>query len=378
MACFHCDCKRPPDAFTGSKIQEMQPAPRTRLEKVANRPEVSNAWNFDFDDDESDGADVAAFEYADTSVKSGGDFRELEDESDSVGRASRVQERMYSDFNTSKHGLGFDDFDDEDDIDSYEVDSQQNNPRQKASSNVYVDKEEFSEPERSRGSKFVRKNTALSGSEDDLDFDSDEELSAHPNWKSSHVADSKHRGRIASKDLSFESENLDLDSDVDDGFDNFGSKRWKEDEGSYGRGKSQNRESYRFKGGSFSSSDYENNGPHSRRNVSRGSKTGPGSRGNSVHSSGSNDYKFRKISHSRSNAKTDGRRNNSNSNFNRSHRGSRGDNRRVGEDDNGRQKGGGRKHGGFGNRPWGKSREYGKEVDHDPSEFRNSRRVIQR
>ncbi|MBA0710038.1 hypothetical protein Golax_025039, partial [Gossypium laxum] len=361
---------RPPDAFMGSKIQEMQPGPRTRLEKVANRPEVSNAWNFDFDDDESDGADVAAFEYADTSVKSGGDFRELEDESDMVGRASRVQERMYSDFNSSKHGLGFDDFDDEDDINSYEVDSQQNNPRQKASSNVYVDKEVFPEPERSRGSKFVRKNIALSGSEDDLDFDSDEELSAHPNWKSSHVADSKHKGRIASKDLSFDSEDLDLDSDGDDGFDNFGSKRWKEDKGSYGRGKSQNRESSSFKGGSFSGSDYENNGPHSRRIVSRGSKTGSGSRGNSVRGSGSNDYKFRKNSHSRSNAKTDGRRNNSN-NFNRSHRGPRGDNRRVGEDDYGRQKAGGRNPGGFGSRPWGKSREYGKEVDHDPSEFRN-------
>ncbi|KAK8564841.1 hypothetical protein V6N12_058423 [Hibiscus sabdariffa] len=59
----------------------MKPGPRTRLEKVVRRPEVSNAWNFDFDDDDD--------------------------------------ETMYSDINSSRHGLGFDD------INSYQVASTQ-------------------------------------------------------------------------------------------------------------------------------------------------------------------------------------------------------------------------------------------------------------
>ncbi|KAI9185996.1 hypothetical protein LWI28_012856 [Acer negundo] len=66
MACFHCDCKRPPDEFLENKMEERRQGPNMRTEKIAKRPEVSNAWNFDFDDDESDGADVAAFEYADS------------------------------------------------------------------------------------------------------------------------------------------------------------------------------------------------------------------------------------------------------------------------------------------------------------------------
>ncbi|KAK8484336.1 hypothetical protein V6N13_052185 [Hibiscus sabdariffa] len=398
MACFHCDCKRPPDAFMESKIQEMQPGPRTRLEKAVRQPDVSNAWNFDFDDDESDGADVAAFEYADTSVKGGafpldnrthgGEFRGIEDEYDTVDRASRVHERTYSDINSSKHGLGFDDFDDEDDIDSYEVDSQQNDPRQKASSNFYSDNEVFSEPKRNQGSKHMHKRVALSDSEDDLDFNSDEELSVHPNWKSSHVANSKHRSRGASgvsRELSFGSEDLDSDSDGNDGYENFGSKQWKDDKGGHGRGKSRNR-SYGFQGGSFSDSDHENDGPHSSRNISRGSKIGSGSQGNNVRGYANGDYKFRKDSQSRSNVKMDGRNRHSNNNWDRSRQGSRGDNRRFGEGGHDRQRmknnmqrfKGGRKDGGFGNRAWGKSGEYGKEMDHDPSEFRNSRRVIER
>ncbi|KAL5845721.1 hypothetical protein ACOSQ3_009245 [Xanthoceras sorbifolium] len=70
MACFHCDCKRPPDDFMDNKMEERRQGLNMRMEKIAKRPEVSNAWNFDFDDDdESDGADVAAFEYADSPTK---------------------------------------------------------------------------------------------------------------------------------------------------------------------------------------------------------------------------------------------------------------------------------------------------------------------
>ncbi|XWS58187.1 hypothetical protein CRYUN_Cryun08bG0013100 [Craigia yunnanensis] len=413
MACFHCDCKRPPDAFMESKIQEMQPGPRTRLEKVAQRSEVSNAWNFDFDDDESDGADVAAFEYADSSVKGeafpldnqtrGGNFRGLEDDFDSAGQASRVHERKYSDVDSRKHGMGFDDFDDEDDIDSYEIESQQNNPRQKASLNIYSDNDVFSEPEGREGSndsslarrprvpsynkpsKHTHRKVALSDSDDELDFDSDEELSVHPNWKSSHVADSKHRGRGASgvsKDLCFGSED---DSDGDD-FDHFGSKRRKEDKGSYHRGHFQ-RESSDFQGGSFSGSKFENDGPHSRRNGSRGSKVGSDRRGNNVSSRG--DYNFRKDLRSRSNTQMDGSyrgdNRSSNDKFDRSYRGSQGENSRFREDDYGSRKRTNnmqkfkrpRKDGVFGNRRHARSDEYSREMD-DPSEFKNSRRVIER
>ncbi|KAI9185251.1 hypothetical protein LWI28_005627 [Acer negundo] len=42
-----------------------------RMEKVAKWPEVSKAWNFDFDDDddESDGADVASFKRSEKMVR---------------------------------------------------------------------------------------------------------------------------------------------------------------------------------------------------------------------------------------------------------------------------------------------------------------------
>ncbi|XVF57454.1 hypothetical protein PTKIN_Ptkin06aG0206900 [Pterospermum kingtungense] len=384
MTCFHCDCKRPPDAFVESKIQEMQPGPKTRFEKVAQRPEVSNAWNFDFDDDESDGADVAAFEYADSLAKDepsrldnqtrGGKFRGLEDDFDTAGQASRVHERRHAD-DSRQDGLGFNDFDDEDDdIDDYEIDFQQNNPKQKASSNIYSDNEAFSEPER-KPSKHMRRKVALSDSEDELDFDSAKELSVHPNWKSSHVADTKHRGRGASrvsKDLSFGSEDLDFDSDGDD-FDDFGSKRRKDNKGTRGRGNFQRGASSGFRGRSFSGSELEDDGPHSRRNWSRGGKMGSGRRGNNVSSRG--DYNFTKDSRSRSNTRMDSRRNNSNNGFDRSYRGSQGDGRRFRDDDNGRPRTNNVQR--FDNKRHGRSQEYSKDT-YDPSEFSNSRRVIER
>ncbi|PPD86094.1 hypothetical protein GOBAR_DD16964 [Gossypium barbadense] len=407
MACFHCDCKRPPDAYMESKLQEIQPGPRTRLEKVAQRLEVSNGWNFDFDDDESDGADVAVFEFADSSVKGEasplgtqthrGKFSGPEDDSNTADRASSIHERMYSDIDSRKPGIGFDDFDEEDDIDSYEIDTPRNNPRQKASSSVYSDSEVFSElkgsdgsddssaagrrtrfPSYDKPSKHAHKKVALFDSEDELDFDSDEDLL---NWKPRHVTDTKLRGRDVLKDLSFDSEDLDLDSNDDDDFDSSRSKRRKENKGSYGRGNFRNRSSG-FQGGSFSGSDHEKDGPHSRKNELRQSKVGSSRRGNNI--GGYGDYNFRNNSRSRLNTKMDGERNSSD-NFNRSYRGSRGDNRRFGDGDYGKQRTnnmeklkGGKKDGAFGNGYRGKSREYSREMDDDAIEFRNSRRVIER
>ncbi|KAK4851025.1 hypothetical protein QYF36_011866 [Acer negundo] len=64
-----------------------------RMEKVAKWPEVSKAWNFDFDDDddESDGADVASF-----------------------NKVWNV------DLDSNRPGTGFDD---SDDVDSYDIDA---------------------------------------------------------------------------------------------------------------------------------------------------------------------------------------------------------------------------------------------------------------
>ena len=125
VACLRCDCKRPPDALMENVMEERQHGSRTRSEKIASRPEVSNAWNFDFDDNESDGADVAAFENADSasmvedlpmeSQAKEGNFGRSADALNGTRIISRVHEREYSDPRLEGFGRGFDDFDDEDD-----------------------------------------------------------------------------------------------------------------------------------------------------------------------------------------------------------------------------------------------------------------------
>ncbi|XP_065852461.1 uncharacterized protein [Euphorbia lathyris] len=258
MACFHCDCKRPPDEFIEEKMEERRPIHKTRAEKIPDRSEVSNAWNFDFDDNESDGADVAAFEYADPArmdedplgaQAEGGNFRGPDD----FNRASRspmVHEREYSEPSRNRHGTGFDDFDDEDDdVDSYEVDSGNNNHARSASQNNFSrpgisewdDGEDCDDDFRanarkspasySKPSRSMHKNATFSGSDDDeLDADSDDDLAKHPKWKSSHVADARHKSRGRgqtgrSRGLTFGSDDdIELDSDADD---DFGSSRRK-------------------------------------------------------------------------------------------------------------------------------------------------------
>ncbi|CAI0460045.1 unnamed protein product, partial [Linum tenue] len=89
MVCLHCDCKRPHEEFLENRMEERNREQKTRFEKDATRPEVSNAWNFNLNDDESDGADVAAFENADSVLNDheppmsaapaqGGNFRDRE------------------------------------------------------------------------------------------------------------------------------------------------------------------------------------------------------------------------------------------------------------------------------------------------------------
>ncbi|CAN0897134.1 Zinc finger protein VAR3, chloroplastic [Linum grandiflorum] len=238
MVCFHCDCKRPHDEFLEEKMEERSRDHKMRFEKGSTRrPEVSNAWNFNFDDDESDGADVAAFENADkeydesppmaAAPAQGG--RNVRDREADVNWGSNRNPNKYSDsVQASRSGTGFDDFDDEDDIDSYEVDSQ---PRTNDSSRKVYESEDVdfpdddddlpTRPSSRSGSRPSRRKKPFSD-DDELGLDSDEELSSHSKWKSSHVASGhKGRGKGSSKRLSFGSDDsdddLDLDSDDDSG-----------------------------------------------------------------------------------------------------------------------------------------------------------------
>ncbi|KAM5561236.1 DNA polymerase zeta catalytic subunit [Rosa sericea] len=306
MACFHCDCKRPPDEYIENNMQEKQRGPRTRMDKTAIRPEASNAWNFDFDDNESDGADVAAFEYADPVMSEGSldtqaqgkNFRRPEYDFSKNRRVSRVDNEEYSDADTIKPGRGFDDFDDEDDdIDNYELDTRTKDSAQNTSS-IDFSELEGSESENSEGpdnnlharkthspsynkpSKSMHRRAALSVSDDDeIDINSDEDLSVLPNRRSSHVADSRSRGRGRnstgpSKRVSFVSDDeAGLYSDVDDDLDqNIRSRQGKLNKLSSGRKDFQRRRNFDSEDDSMSGSESENDDFHSHKNRHRGNK----------------------------------------------------------------------------------------------------------
>ncbi|KAM7272204.1 hypothetical protein ACFE04_026867 [Oxalis oulophora] len=336
MACFHCDAKRPPDEFTEMKQQESQNGGRSRtmLDRPTSRPEVSNAWNFDFDDDESDGADVAAFEYADSPTMDeqypvDSQAHRVPEDNFSTPRRPMAQEREYSNINSSKPGLGFDDFDDEDDVDSYEIDIQPKNTERKPYIDDFSEDEGFSDsdlPVNGRQSNFKNKKISLTESDDDGDFDSRKDISNHPKWKSSHVADSRLRSRGRG---SFGSdEELELDSDDDD--DDFSSMGKKGNKFSSGRGEFQKRRSSNFKERSFSDSESDDDFPRSRR-----SKAEPGRRGKDSGRGPRGDYNnFDRDTRSRANGKFGDRRKSlDNNDFDRSSRGSGRDDRRFSGND---------------------------------------------
>ncbi|KAF3779320.1 Zinc finger protein [Nymphaea thermarum] len=258
MACFHCDHKRPPDEFLENQLQQRPPtSPRTRLERVANIQNVTNAWNFDFDDNESDGADVAAFEYADSP--------RIDEESSFSGRASSESISRFEDEpfeasqvqrsyqrGKSKEGVGreissfgartgFDDFDEEeDDIDSYELDISSGDSKSEVSSSgisqvmASSDSDDFSEADGlsggnegtysgslERASHRMRKS-AYNSSQFVEEPNSDDEFSDDSDWNSGASTHSRkgaggrsHRGSF--RQTSSHSENeLVFDSDTDD------------------------------------------------------------------------------------------------------------------------------------------------------------------
>ncbi|CAO2832729.1 unnamed protein product [Amaranthus hypochondriacus] len=240
MTCFNCEHKRPPDEYMENQMHGRQQRSNIRQERPPDREQLSNAWNFDFDDDESDGADVAAFEYADThatneddrldSPLENGSFGRPQENLHKVGRTSRYQEKEPPRPVHSTHTAAFDDFDDDDDdIDSYEIDNQNRSPKQEASSlrfsdvenEGYSDAEEDDLPQfsQTRSSSYPKpsRSSHREGSlsdlgDHDLDFDSDEDLPVHSKWKSSHVADSGRKN----KSLRSPSNRLSFGSDDDD------------------------------------------------------------------------------------------------------------------------------------------------------------------
>ncbi|XP_010528889.1 PREDICTED: uncharacterized protein LOC104805882 [Tarenaya hassleriana] len=426
MACFHCDCKRPPDEFVENKTRETKygTGTGTGTQRPVKRDDVSNAWNFDFDDDESDGADVAAFEYADSSLRDKTSdpplegFRDPDDEFDRRPEAQRFSMRESSDSSRrGRPGIGFDDFDDEDDVDSYEIDEGRDRdvPRVQSSSASYEfsEDEEFSEPRAganalrggtsklySNQNKQVKSKAAVFSDDDELGLDSDDEVSVTPAWRSSHVASNPRSPR--SRKMSFGSDD---DSDFDSELENDGPeenfRRGKRDSG--GRGAFKNkRSSFSPDDSDFDMDNRDRRGSSfsgNRSRENRGKSGGFGGRTRNSPSSFNNDfdrnnggrgaYKSKSNSFSASDSDFDA--------DDRSYRGSRGnraDNRgfrgtrnKQGDFNNGfdrnRSRGSnagsfggsnrGGRGGGFGNR-----HRQDNDKDRDYGEFRNSRRVIER
>ncbi|KAK4406648.1 hypothetical protein Sango_0671300 [Sesamum angolense] len=274
--CFHCEHKRPPDTYTENQFPEKQRGPKIRIEKISDRKDVSNAWNFDFDDNESDGADVAAFEYAD-SQKLDEDFplnkhafhensRGHEDGLERSGKSPNFQQQ-YSDSGPMRNGVGFNDFDEEedDDVDSYEMVSQNEVPEtsQIDFSELEVDSES-EETDSTEGNWHARGKTKLPtrgqkqknriefAEDDELDFDTDDDLPNHPKWKSSHVANQKRQTRDRDA-MTFGSDDDDLGFSSGSDNKSFGSKKRGNRRGSNGMDRSRRRSS--FKDESLSEAD---------------------------------------------------------------------------------------------------------------------------
>ncbi|CAN6209926.1 unnamed protein product [Urochloa humidicola] len=236
MSCFHCEHDRPADEYAKSQMEAKQSALQRRLERPSRKSDVSSAWNFDFDDNESDGADVAAFEFADSSKARESSSAENMSYRDSARGSEDEEFRMAETMGKGRDNkfserdslpssrVGFDDFDDEeDDIDSYELDlskgSQTGGVKRMSYSDLEnaSDSEGFDEFDNSRKSRYAAK--------DDADED---EFEDHPSLRSSHLADSWHKTRGQSdssnryRRASLESEsegiNSDLDEDTDRGF----------------------------------------------------------------------------------------------------------------------------------------------------------------
>ncbi|KAL4202654.1 hypothetical protein AMTRI_Chr02g264720 [Amborella trichopoda] len=331
MTCFHCDHKRPPEAEIDNPMPTNPQTPRTRLERVASGKNVSNAWNFDFDDDESDGADVAAFEFADppnTGENSSVNGKGFDDQPFEKTPFHRVQEkgRYFSrdrrEPSSASPRTGFDDFDDEDDVDDYELDTSNTNdlPSRKLESDDYDDltddEREIASHSFHKPSRQLRGRPGHGSSEDDDEQSSDsddDEFDQKSNRNLGLRQGLRVRGRGSPhRSMSFDSEDegtLDSDSDDDLG------------RGSRSRFKNRKTPNLNRKGNRRSYSDSEddvNLGPDSEdegdwispRRGEREKKGGLGRRGRASYGN-FNDHKSPRNGHFRS----DGMRGNERNSF---------------------------------------------------------------
>ncbi|KAG6487650.1 hypothetical protein ZIOFF_056241 [Zingiber officinale] len=300
MTCFHCEHNRPPHEYTESQVHTRETrgyGPRTRKD---------SASNLDFDDNESDGADVAEFELPNPCENDQGSLdnqpyrrTDVESKDDMVhnGRVSRTIERdhYFKEDNQRistlrSHGTGFDDFDDEedDDVDSFELEKTQ------ASEVSWVD---FSELENtSEGpEKFDQYiNSKNQAAKDTISDTEDEDIAEHSYRRSSYFTDSGRLGggrghRQCSREMTFVS---------DDGFDSDSNEmdeslRSRHGKGQQGRAREQNfsnsGDRYRF---GMESDDND---------LSRGSKRGKASSRGSQREFGVNDRTGRRSSYGRGN-----------------------------------------------------------------------------
>lgn len=298
--CFHCECKRPADDYMVTQQQERQHGPRMQMDKVSRRQDVSNAWNFDFDDDESDGADVATFEYADSQKLDEGfplDRREQRDTSrdneDGFYKSSRPPKGYETEYPApGKPGVGFNDFDDEDDddVDSYEIESNGTNRSSRIdfsdievnSESEDIDNADSTLPVGGRNSSLTsdahfrsrHQQGAFRGSEDaEVDFDTDDDLPIKTNGKSNQVSYSKPRSRNKGA-MSFVSEDDGLSSDSDD--EDFTSRQNKGNK--WGSRRDFGRRSSSYSEDEPSSDLESNNGRSFNKNRQRGGKAGQNGR----------------------------------------------------------------------------------------------------
>ncbi|KAK3126854.1 hypothetical protein QOZ80_7AG0563990 [Eleusine coracana subsp. coracana] len=234
MSCFHCEHDRPADEYTNSQIEAKQSGLRKRLERP-RKSDVSSAWNFDFDDNESDGADVAAFEFADSSKARESSFLDSLPYGDSARGSKDEQFRMtgtVSKNNVSERGslsssrVGFNDFDDEDNIDSYELDLSKGSQTGEVARMSYSDFEGASDSEGLY--EFNNSRNSRHAATDDVTVSADEdEFEDHPSLRSSHLTDSWHKTRGHSGSDKFRRASYgsrsddgigsDLDEDIDEG-----------------------------------------------------------------------------------------------------------------------------------------------------------------
>ncbi|KAG9443725.1 hypothetical protein H6P81_015065 [Aristolochia fimbriata] len=262
VVCFHCEHKSPPDDYTENRsLEKPNVYTRTRTGDASRIPGIVDSYNFDFDDDESDGAEVAAFEFADSPKMANepllddragsGGFEGQSFEAERMPRQTFSERARYAEqgqMSESSTRVGFDDFDEEeeDDVNSYEIDTSNSTYSEpKTSLRTLSDYEEPSGSEDSDDSSMkihsrpMRKRALPASDDDDLVFGSDEELPNRTSRRSTNLASSRGKSNIRGRgpySRSFVSDDeLGLNSDYDDDMGESYTHKWNEGRKSFSR-----------------------------------------------------------------------------------------------------------------------------------------------